>query len=285
MGKVTAFILSHNRSSSCPTLDLLNKLNYSGDYKIVIDDEDKELELYKEKYKDHLLIFNKMDYAYIDTGYDSEHFPKSTPIFAREFINCYAYNNKVGNYLMLDDDIQRIKFRIPDYNTNSLPGYHITNIDDLLDYLFDFMDNDNIYTIGFCHQGEFVGGIQSFNEEKILGKRAICQIFLFNSKKKFDWKLVWYEDYNSCYYNGIRGQLTFKIPFIGYETELTGNDNKSTGMGECYKDNIQLNRAFYRVMLFPSACVVREHRKQGNFLPFIKADAILPKIISGRFKK
>lgn len=284
MGKVTAFILSHNRSSSCPTLDLLNKLNYSGDYKIVIDDEDKELELYKEKYGEHLLIFHKEDYMYVDTGYATEHTPKGTPLYAREFITTYAYNNNVGDFLMLDDDICRFKIRVPNWEEGTLTSCSIRDINILLDYLFEFMNKGNIYCLSPCHNGDFIGGLDSFNEEKLLNKRMACIFFLFNSQKKFNWYSIWNEDYNSSLYNGKIGQLVFKIPQLNYETEKLESHTDS-GMGDFYKSTPRFNRAFYRVVLFPSTSVVREYKKEGNFIPYTKIDNQLPKIISGRFKK
>lgn len=52
------FILSYNRALHQDTVKLLQKHNTKIPYYIVIDDQDLELELYKEKY-DNILIYNK----------------------------------------------------------------------------------------------------------------------------------------------------------------------------------------------------------------------------------
>lgn len=61
--KFAVFILSHGRADRVYTYKTLRKHGYTGDIYIVCDDSDKELEQYKEKYEDKVLVFNKAEQA------------------------------------------------------------------------------------------------------------------------------------------------------------------------------------------------------------------------------
>ena len=52
-------ILTHGRHDRVYTIDSLRKSGYTGEIYLLCDDEDKQLDLYKEKYKDKVLVFSK----------------------------------------------------------------------------------------------------------------------------------------------------------------------------------------------------------------------------------
>lgn len=55
------FILSHGRPNNVRTLKTLQKSNYTGDWYIVIDNEDKTAaEYYKRFGKDKIIMFDKL---------------------------------------------------------------------------------------------------------------------------------------------------------------------------------------------------------------------------------
>lgn len=60
---VVVFIITHHRAEKQLTLNCLRKAGYSGEIYLVVDNQDKELEIYKKNYKDKLLIFDKKEYA------------------------------------------------------------------------------------------------------------------------------------------------------------------------------------------------------------------------------
>lgn len=286
------FILSHNRVNDCPTLTMLNKLNYNGDYKIVVDDKDNQLNEYKSKYLTNLLIFNKDAYLYKnDIGYGRDKIIKESPFYARMYIDEYAKENNLGNYIVMDDDIKNLKIRYPNYIENKLPTYRINDFNKLLECLFDFMNNENIYALSFAHQGMFIGGINSFNEEKILSKRVASNIFLFNSNRQLNWKTIFYDDFNTCISNGKLGKLIFTIPYICTETELQGgqlikqNKVKDNGMGLAYKNTTQFERSLFSVLIEPSCCKLKEVKTSNNWWASLNVDNTFPKIISSYYKK
>lgn len=287
---MTIFILSHNRVESCPTLSTLQKLKYSGIIKIVVDNEDPQLEAYRDKYKEELLVFNKNSMlGIVDTALSKETTIKSSPIYARVFIDLYARQYNLGNYIVLDDDIKNFKFRVP--KGNSLPTYPVGDFNKLLSYLLKFMQNKNIYALSFAHQGMFIGGVKSFDEDKIMGKRVASNVWLLNSNKPFTWQTIFYDDYNSCLLNGQKGKLIFTIPFICTEMEKQGGQVisseklKNNGMGEAYKKTTQLQRCLYSIIVSPSSCTVKEVKHKGNWWVRLNKETQFPKIVSDRFKK
>ena len=283
-----AFILSHGRVEDCPTLNMLNNFHYSGDYRIVVDDNDKQLEEYKLKYKDKLIIFNKDMYLYSeDTAYAKDKLLKATPFYARIFVDDYAKKHNVGDYLVLDDDILNLKIRYPNVEEHSLKTYNIEDFNELLNSLFAFLNENNIYGLSFAHSGMFIGGIDSF--EGVIYKRVASNVFLFKSNRQLKWKTIFYDDFNTCLSNGQIGKLIFTIPFIQTHVEEQGSQLttiKNCGMGEAYANTTQFNRSFYSVMLFPSSCNVKSVGKsENNWWPSVKQDNQFQKIISNKFKR
>ena len=287
---MTIFILSHNRVASCPTLSLLKKLNYKGVVKIVVDNEDPQLEAYRNKYSDQLLVFNKESIlGIVDTAFRKSEVIKASDLYARVFIDLYARQYNIGDYMVLDDDIRNFKFRVP--NGNSLPTYPIGDFNMLLSSLFEFMHNKNVYVLSFAHQGTYMGGIRSFDESKIMEKRVASNVWLLNSSKPFIWQTIFYVDFNSCLLNGQKGKLVFTIPFISTEMEKQGGQAKSdkqlkdNGMGEAYQKTTQLQRCLYSIIVSPSSCTVREVKREGNWWVRLNKETQFPKIVSDKFKK
>lgn len=55
------FIITHQRAEKQLTLNYLKKAGYSGEIFLVVDNKDKDLEMYKKKYKDTVKITYKKD--------------------------------------------------------------------------------------------------------------------------------------------------------------------------------------------------------------------------------
>ena len=53
------FILTNGRANNVITYNKLRKHGYSGKIYLLIDDEDSQIEAYKEKYKDQVVVFPK----------------------------------------------------------------------------------------------------------------------------------------------------------------------------------------------------------------------------------
>lgn len=73
MDDFCVFILSHGRPRNIKTLRTLKKCGYTGEWYVVIDDEDDTEAEYRELYGDKVLQFNKKEISEtFDTGDLSE---------------------------------------------------------------------------------------------------------------------------------------------------------------------------------------------------------------------
>ena len=67
--RFAVFILSHGRANDLKTAVMLKKYNYTGDWYVVIDDEDNQADIYKAKFGDRVIQFCKKEIAdRTDTG-------------------------------------------------------------------------------------------------------------------------------------------------------------------------------------------------------------------------
>lgn len=286
--KFCIFILSHQNYDQCKTLDMLKKYNYNGDWKIVVDDLDNQLNLYKEKYKDNLIIFKKEDwFDSVDTAYSPGWDSSSSPVYARIFLEEYAEKNNIKNYAVMDDDIQRLNLVRP--LPNKLEKKQIEDINKVLDLLIDYQNSTNIYCLGFSNPLTFIGG--NYNANKILNKRKIANIFLLHKDRKLKWKTIFYDDCNTCLTNGVVGKLILQLPFIEIIADIQGSQNQNKGkkiadggMQELYEKSNQYTRAFYSVMVQPSSVFLNGFKNKDNLYPNIKNVNQFPRIISKKEK-
>ena len=52
------FILSHGRANDIKTVDTLKRGHYTGDWYVVIDDEDNDEDLYRQKFGDKITVYS-----------------------------------------------------------------------------------------------------------------------------------------------------------------------------------------------------------------------------------
>jgi len=266
---------------------MLKRLGYDGEYKIVIDVDDVCLDDYVAKYgAENLLVFDKNQWLFVeDTAMSKDGLIKASPFYARVVVDEYASRFAIGDYIVLDDDIIDLRVRMPD--NGSLRSMSMRRFNDVLSYLFEFMNENDIYGLSFAHPGMFIGGVQSF--DKVIDKRVGSNIFLLNSERRLRWKTIFYDDFNTCLSNGQIGRLVFTIPYIQIHAEPQGSQSsttKSNGMGEAYAMTKQFTRSFYSTMLFPSSCSTKQVGKRvGNWWPSMKLDNQFQKIVSDKFRR
>lgn len=287
--KFCVFILSHQNVNECKTLEMLKKYNYTGDWKIVIDDLDDQKEKYKERYKDHLVIFDKLAYLNsFDTAFSPKWDAMASPTYARMFLQDYVDKNKIENYCIMDDDIRRLNLVQP--QKGKLKKKEFENIDEILDNIVNYIDSTKIYCLGFSSPMTYIGG--KYDVDKILNKRRVSNIFILNSNRNLIWKTIFYEDCNTCLTNGNLGKLILSLPFVEIIADAQGSTNQNNnkkiaegGMGELYELSNQYQRSFYSIMVQPSSVVLKCFHNKTNLYPNIRSNNQFPKIISDKFKK
>jgi len=144
------FILSHERADNIKTLKMLEEAGYTGRWYIVVDDEDRQLERYKELYKDKVLVFSKDEVAKtIDVG-DNFDF-KSAIVYARNV--CFDLAEQLGlkYFLELDDDYDSLMYRYSRYGV--LKAVKVNNFDELCEAMLNFLDVSGAHAVCLGREG------------------------------------------------------------------------------------------------------------------------------------
>ena len=244
-------IPTHGRYDRVFTIDSLRKSGYTGDIYLLCDDEDKQLDQYKEKYGDKVIVFSKDEY--IGKFDKMDNFGnKACVVYARNAIWDAAKKIGLKFFIVADDDYTMYRFRIDNkqcYRTN----IQIKNIDAVFNAYFDFLKISNIDTVCFAQDGDYIGG---FSNSKISGGykpyRKMMNLYFFNVDKPLEFKGTINEDLTSSVTEGVLGKkiLTCMI------TSLLQKETQSNagGLTEIYLELGTYVKSFYSVMAAPS-CV------------------------------
>ena len=126
--KFAVFILSHGRAENVITVQTLRNCGYTGDIYIIIDDEDKQGDLYKKIYGDKVIVFSKKE---MDGTFDiGDNFnDRRVVVYARNKCHDIAKSLGLDYFLELDDDYNSFCYR---YEENDmLRKIEIKNLDKL----------------------------------------------------------------------------------------------------------------------------------------------------------
>ncbi|KAA5920936.1 MULTISPECIES: hypothetical protein [Pantoea] len=240
-----AFILSNGRPDKVCTYSLLKKAGYSGRVFIVIDDEDKTQDQYRELFGDRVLTFSKSDIA--KRFDEADNFGDRRSIFyARNA--CFDLAEKVGckYFIELDDDYTEFQFRV---GKNLEPGYClISDLDAVLDAMLRYYESIPAKTIAMAQGGDFLGN--SGNASWL--KRKAMNSLICSTDRPFEFVGRINEDVNTYTLLGRRGELFLTIGAVQLLQKQT--QSSSGGMTELYLASGTYVKSFYSVMYAPS-CV------------------------------
>jgi len=244
-------IPTHGRYDRVFTIDSLRKSGYTGDIYLLCDDEDKQLEQYKEKYGDKVIVFSKDEY--IGKFDKMDNFGnKACVVYARNAMWDAAKKIGLKYFIVCDDDYTMYRFRIDEnqcYRTN----IQIKNMDSVFNAYFDFLDKSNIDTVCFAQDGDYIGG---FSNSKISGGykpyRKMMNLFFFRTDKMLEFKGTINEDLTSSITEGALGKKIITCMM----TSLLQKETQSNagGLTEIYLELGTYVKSFYSVMAAPS-CV------------------------------
>ena len=157
--KFAVLIISHGRPGRVDTVPTLKACGYTGDWYIILDDEDSTIEEYKECYgEEHIIIFSKS--AMEDKIDACDHLPnRGVTVYVRNACWEIAKNLGLTHYLELDDDYTGFTFRRE--QGDQLKAIPVTQFDDVCDEFNNYLDSTGALTIAFAQGGDFIGGINS----------------------------------------------------------------------------------------------------------------------------
>ena len=246
-----AFILTHGRPDRVITYDTLIKSGYTGKVFIVIDDEDKTADAYREKFGDKVLQFCKRDVAAaIDEGDNFE--DRRAIIYARNA--CFDLARQVGcrYFIELDDDYYDFQYR------HARDGYYgtmmKTTLADCITAMVEFLEASGVASVAMSQGGDHIGGASNSNNRDVSLKRKAMNSFIFDADSPFRFFGRVNEDVNAYTTVSRRGGVFFTLMQVQLD-QLTTQTNAG-GMTALYLDSGTYVKSFYSVMYCPSAVKV-----------------------------
>ena len=272
------FILSHGRANKIKTLQSLKKGNYTGDYFIIIDNEDDTADEYRKIYGDKVIMFDKL--AMSKTFDTADNFDdRRTIVYARNA--CFDIAERLGYryFLELDDDYTVFHFRKA---AEKFIAIDVKQLDRLFDEMIKFLDASGALTVAFAQGGDFLGGKDKDFTKGI--KRKAMNTFFCDVKKRFDFLGRVNEDVNTYVSLGSKGSLFLTITNASIcQMQTQAN---SGGMTEMYLDSGTYVKSFYTVMYNPSCVKISKMLSNHPRLHHrINWNNCVPKIISDKYKK
>lgn len=274
-------ILSHGRADKVSTLATLKRCGYTGRWYIVIDDEDSQGWKYKEKYGDHVVVFNKAEQAEKTEAYENFGTRKAI-IYARNA--CFDIAAKLGlKYFMeLDDDYTIFSF---EYNESRdlIVNVRISNIDRVIQAYLQYFTEIPALSIAFAQGGDFMGG-KDKNAASHPQWRKCMNSFICSVDRPFQFRGTINEDVNTYTMLGSQGNLFLTVPLIGLRQKQS--QQNSGGMSEAYLISGTYLKSFYTVLAMPSSVIISLLMSRHPRLHhMVKWECTVPKIVQEKWRK
>lgn len=279
--KFAVLIISHGRAGRVDTVKTLKDCGYTGDWYIILDDEDKTIDDYKKTYgEDHIIIFSKDE---MESKIDAcDHLPnRGVTVYVRNACWDIAKNLGLTHYLELDDDYTGFTFRRQ--KGDQLRAIPVTQFDTVCDLFNDYLDNTNALTIAFAQGGDFIGGVNS-QVWNIKLKRKAMNAFFCRTDRPFPFIGRMNDDVNFYCTYGRRGGLALTVADVCVVQRQT--QANAGGMTESYLDTGTYVKSFYSIITTPDCAKIAT---MGSSHPRIHHRILwencCPKIINEKFKK
>ncbi len=243
-------IPTHGRYDRVFTIDSLRKSGYTGNIYLLCDDEDKQLDQYKEKYGDKVIVFSKDEY--IGKFDKMDNFGnKACVVYARNAMWDAARSVGLTYFAVLDDDYVALQYRI-----TADGGYYaktIKNADGVFAAYFNFLKTSGVDTVCFAQGGDYIGGKDNSkvkNGFKV--SRKMMNLYFFSADKPIEFKGTINEDLTSSVTEGQRGQIILTSIMNSITQKET--QTNAGGLTEIYLELGTYVKSFYSVIAAPS-CV------------------------------
>ena len=243
-------IPTHGRHDRVFTIDSLRKSGYTGNFYLLCDDEDKQLDKYKTKYGDKVMVFSKDDYKGKFDKMDNFG-NKACVVYARNAMWDIAKKIGLKYFAVADDDYTAFEYRI-----TSEGGYYskrIKNINDVFNSYTDFLITSKVDTVCFAQGGDYIGGKECtniVNGFKVF--RKMMNLYFFDINKPIEFKGTINEDLTSSVTEGRTG----RVILTSLMNSITQKETQAQagGLTEIYLELGTYVKSFYSVIAAPS-CV------------------------------
>ena len=284
--KFATFILTHGRADNVLSYHALKKGGYTGQIYLLVDDEDKQLDAYIDKYGDEVIVFDKKKVAKSVDACDN-YGKRNSVVFARNYNFIIARELGLTHFWQLDDDYSQFGWA-----TNNDGDYITSNVvtrrlDPILDACLDFLDDSGATSVAFAQGGDFIGGREGlFAKLAKQGKfsRKAMNSFFFRTDADVTFRGRVNDDVNLYVECGRRGELFVTIPRLRLWQPQT--QAEAGGCTDIYLEMGTYIKSFYSVLVAPScvkiAAMGSKHRRIHHMVQWNRA---CPVILDEKYRK
>jgi len=281
MDNFAAFILTHGRPDKVLTVEALRAAGYTGQYYLVLDNEDDTAEEYKSRFgEDKVVIFDKAAIAErMDEGDNFTN--KKAPIYARNACFDIAKDLGLDYFVQLDDDYNHFTFRFVD--KGRFRKANITDMDQVVGWMVDYLEKTGAMAVAFAQGGDFIGGAESGNWREGVLRKAMNSFFC-KTDRRFWFKGKLNDDVNTYVTLGKSGGVFLTITDIMLNQKST--QSQDGGVTDLYLEFGTYFKSFMPVMMNPTAVKIgMMGNKDMRIHHKILWSKAVPKIINERYKK
>lgn len=277
------FILTHGRANSQYTYKSIREQGYTGRCVFVVDNEDKQAELYMERYgKENVYVFDKLAVSRrIDEVFRGD---RRVIVYARNV--CFDIARELGYkyFIELDDDYTAFTWRFNDKCEYITRTPKIKNLDVVFGAMLNYFANSPLTSLAMAQGGDFVGGTSNRMLHTLGTKRKAMNSFICDVDRPFEFKGRINEDVNAYTQLTSVGKIFLTIVQCSLNQKTT-QTNKG-GMTDVYNDSGTYLKSFSSVIVYPSGVKVAllKSRHQRMHHNVIWAN-VAPKILAEKWRR
>jgi hypothetical protein len=279
------FVLTHGRPDNVATVKTLKQRGYTGRLYLVVDNEDKTVNRYRENFgAEKVIVFDKLAEANAcDEGNNFDE--RRTITMARNA--CFGIAEQLGvtHFMELDDDYRSFELRFLNKDGTKLLVKQVADADKAIWIWLEFFEKSGATSLAFAQGGDFIGGINSGYVVRGMPLiRKAMNSFICSTSRPFRFAGAMNEDVNTYTTLGSRGTLLLTVPLIAFVQGAT--QSQAGGITAMYERFGTYCKAFTTVMMMPSAVKVAlipgKHRRLHHLIDWPRC---VPCIVPERYRK
>lgn len=282
-----AFILSHGRPDFAfsNTWQTLKNGGYTGRILVVVDNEDKTIEQYREVFgSDNVVVFNKKDIAQRYPNADNFDDRKAV-VYARNVCFEIAAKRKIKYFVQLDDDYIYFSYRADEKGHYVTQQKRVRSLDSVFKLMCEFLNSTPALAIATAQGGDFLGGLAScYFKAGWQFRRKIMNSWVCRTDRPFTFVGRMNEDVSTYVRLGVQGKLFFT--FFQVMLQQVPTQSAPGGMTEVYTSSGTYLKSLYTVMMQPSSVKVGEMGLVGRrFHHVVNWKNTVPRLLPESCKK
>ena len=276
------FILSHGRADRIHTIKTLERSGYTGDWYIIIDDQDETAGEYYKRYPGKIIVFDKEAAAAI-TEEGNNFNDRHAIVFARNACFKIAEDLGIEYFMQIEDDYTGFDYRFNDkFVYDKRP---ILNLDSILEFMLEYYKSISAPCIAMLQGGDYLQAKDSTQALSIRTFRKVMNTLLCSTKRPFRFFGIMNDDVCAYTRLGSLGALFLSINQVSI-VQLTTQKQKD-GNAVLYLKYGTYVKSFYSVIFQPSS--VRVEMMMGAKNPRLHHSVswknTVPRILGEEYRK